>query len=47
MSAFERNKVIPPEHNSKDQNRVNEQIRITPIRVIDDAGNQLGIMPTR
>jgi translation initiation factor IF-3 len=46
-SCFERTKVIPPEQNSKDQNRINEQIRITPVRVIDDAGNQLGIMPTR
>lgn len=46
-SCFERTNVIPPEQNSKDQNRINEQIRISPVRVIDDAGNQLGIMPTR
>ncbi len=46
-SCFERTKVIPPEHNAKDQNRVNEQIRISPIRVVDENGQQLGIMPTR
>jgi translation initiation factor IF-3 len=28
------------------QNRVNEQIRVSPVRVISDAGEQLGIMPT-
>ena len=28
------------------QTRINDQIRVTPIRVIDDEGNQLGIMPT-
>ena len=32
---------------SKDQNRINEQIRITPVRVIDDEGNQLGILATK
>lgn len=26
--------------------RINEQIRITPVRVIDDEGRQLGIIPT-
>jgi len=26
--------------------RINEQIRIRQVRVIDDEGNQLGIMPT-
>ncbi len=29
-----------------DELRVNERIRISPIRLIDDEGNQLGIMPT-
>jgi translation initiation factor IF-3 len=28
------------------QNRVNEQIRISPVRVISERGEQLGIMPT-
>ncbi|MFO0819894.1 MAG: translation initiation factor IF-3 [Pirellulales bacterium] len=30
----------------RDQNRVNEQIRISPVRVISNDGQQLGIMPT-
>lgn len=30
----------------RDQNRVNEQIRITPVRVIANDGQQLGILPT-
>ncbi|MEQ1906356.1 MAG: translation initiation factor IF-3 [Pirellulaceae bacterium] len=32
---------------TKDQTRINEQIRVSPIRVIDDEGNQLGILPTK
>ncbi len=28
------------------QNRVNEQIRVSPVRVISESGEQLGIMPT-
>ena len=28
------------------QNRVNEQIRVSPVRVISETGEQLGIMPT-
>jgi len=32
---------------SKDQTRLNDQIRISPIRVIDENGEQLGIIPTR
>jgi translation initiation factor IF-3 len=31
----------------KIQNRINEQIRITPIRVIDDEGKQLGVLATK
>ena len=31
---------------SKKQQRINEQIRVTPVRVIDEAGAQLGIMVT-
>ena len=30
----------------KDQQRINEAIRITPIRVIDEKGEQLGVIPT-
>ena len=29
------------------QNRINEQIRITPVRVIDQDGKQLGVIPTK
>ena len=29
------------------QNRINDQIRITPVRVIDQDGNQLGVIPTK
>jgi translation initiation factor IF-3 len=42
---FERYKQIPP--SDKKQTRINEQIRITPIRVIDQDGNQLGVIPTQ
>ena len=31
----------------REQNRVNEQIRISPVRVIDEEGRQLGIIPTK
>ena len=34
----------PPEATNKQ--RINEQIRVTPVRVIDDDGTQLGILPT-
>ena len=30
----------------RNQSRVNEQIRITPIRVISETGEQLGVLPT-
>ena len=36
--------AIPP--SDKKQNRINESIRITPVRVIDQDGNQLGVIPT-
>lgn len=36
--------VIPPTNAS---NRINEQIRISPIRVISDDGEQLGVISTR
>lgn len=32
---------------ARDLNRVNEQIRISPVRVIDNEGAQLGIMPVK
>jgi translation initiation factor IF-3 len=31
---------------SKKQQRINEQIRVTPVRVIDESGAQLGVMVT-
>ncbi len=31
---------------SHDELRINERIRISPVRLIDEAGEQLGIMPT-
>jgi len=31
----------------RNQNRINEQIRISPVRVIDSDGEQLGIIPTK
>ncbi len=36
---------IPP--SDKKTTRINEQIRTTPIRVIDQDGNQLGVIPTQ
>ncbi len=33
--------------NTKNQTRINDLIRISPIRVIDENGEQLGIIPTR
>lgn len=33
----------PPNNN---QQRINEQIRVTPVRVISEAGEQLGVIPT-
>ncbi len=32
---------------ARDQNRVNDQIRISPVRVIDHDGQQLGILPVK
>ena len=32
---------------AKQQNRINEQIRISPVRVIDSDGTQLGVIPTK
>ena len=43
---FREVKKIPPNDRKKQGNRINEQIRITPIRVIDQEGNQLGVIPT-
>ena len=41
--AIDRN---PTRTNDRNQTRVNEQIRISPIRVIGEAGEQLGIVST-
>lgn len=35
-----------PKIAKKQSNRINDQIRITPIRVIDQDGTQLGVIPT-
>ncbi len=40
-TLFERTRTI-----ERIQNRVNEQIRVSPVRVVSDKGEQLGIMPT-
>ena len=45
LTTFWEVKKIPPS-DKKSGNRINEQIRITPIRVIDQEGNQLGVIPT-
>lgn len=37
--------TIPP--SDKKQTRINDNIRKTPIRVIDQHGNQLGVIPTK
>ncbi len=42
MPPFDRDRDRHKEH----QQRVNEQIRITPVRLIGAAGEQLGIVPT-
>ena len=36
----------PPSDSKQQQQRINEQIRITPVRVIAEDGAQLGIIPT-
>ena len=41
--AIDRN---PTRTNDRNQTRVNEQIRFSPIRVISETGEQLGIIPT-
>ncbi|TWT90828.1 Translation initiation factor IF-3 [Pseudobythopirellula maris] len=43
MSRF---RTFDRDADRKNQQRINEQIRITPIRVIADDGEQLGIIPT-
>ena len=42
--AIDRRRQVPPQ---RDKNRINEDIRKSPIRVIDQDGNQLGIIPTK
>lgn len=41
LMALRRMAIVEPK-----QQRINEQIRITPVRVIGEAGDQLGIIPT-
>ncbi|MCH7727947.1 MAG: translation initiation factor IF-3, partial [Planctomycetes bacterium] len=31
----------------RNQTRINEQIRISPVRVVDQDGTQLGVIPTQ
>jgi translation initiation factor IF-3 len=45
IQLFLKGTTIPP--SDKKQTRINEQIRITPIRVIDQDGNQLGVIATQ
>jgi translation initiation factor IF-3 len=35
-----------PQHDRRDQQRINEQIRISPVRLIGVNGEQLGVVPT-
>ena len=44
LSRFPKKKEIPPIERT--QTRVNEQIRLSPIRVIAEDGEQLGVIPT-
>jgi translation initiation factor IF-3 len=37
----------PLPHHSKDEHRINERIRVPEVRLIDEAGNQVGVVPTR
>ena len=37
----------PSSSDDKNQQRVNEQIRVREVRVVDEEGHQLGILPTR
>jgi translation initiation factor IF-3 len=37
---------LPPPPPGKDHQRVNEQIRISPVRLIGPAGEQVGVVPT-
>ena len=34
------------QHQSKDEHRINERIRVPQVRLIDDVGNQVGVVPT-
>ena len=43
--VYLKGKTIPP--SEKKQTRINDQIRKSPIRVIDQEGNQLGVIPTK
>lgn len=35
-----------PHHQSRDEHRINERIRVPQVRLIDEEGNQVGIVPT-
>src|SRR5262245_41399345 len=40
------NRFMRDERDQKDQTRVNEQIRISPIRLVGPNGEQVGVVPT-
>ncbi|MFL5812353.1 MAG: translation initiation factor IF-3 [Bdellovibrionia bacterium] len=37
----------PVPHHNKDEHRINERIRVPQVRLIDEKGNQVGIVPTQ
>jgi translation initiation factor IF-3 len=37
----------PIPHHNKDEHRINERIRVPQVRLIDEKGNQVGIVPTQ
>lgn len=36
----------PFQHQNKDEHRINERIRVPQVRLIDEVGNQVGVVPT-
>src|ERR1700733_594513 len=37
----------PIPHQNKDEHRINERIRVSQVRLIDEKGNQVGVVPTQ
>jgi len=46
IGSYEREETIASKYNRKPRTRVNRMIRVTEVRVIDDEGEQLGVMAT-